>query len=99
MTCYRKYTFTFSREDGHEHVLQKLEDACEDHWWFTEPVVTGKDEGVLRASIQVAARDQWWAHRRVMELIEAATWKFKTEVPVPVWETLPPHTNRGSYRG
>lgn len=99
MTCTRRYTFSFSREDGHEHVHDKLREACERHWWYENPEVAGQEEGALLASFLVTGRDQWWAHARAMRLIIDATWALKPDIiPTPLWETLPPHTNRGSYR-
>jgi hypothetical protein len=98
MTCHRRYTFTFHVETGHQHVRRELTAACEQYWWYSEPTVRGRGLGVMQVEFQVAARDQWWAHRRAMSLAEAAVHKLKLEVPVPEWETLPPHANRGRYR-
>lgn len=100
MTCHRRYTFTFHVEAGHKHVLDELQKACEMYWWYTDPVVRGNGLGVLQAEFQVAARDQWWAHKRAMNLMEQAVYSLGLEMPVPTpeWETLPPHSNRGHYR-
>jgi hypothetical protein len=96
VTCTRRYTFTFDRDDGHEHVHDKLVEACETYWWYDEPDVSGEQ---LTVSFLVTGRDQWWAHSRAMKLIIDATWALKpADIPVPVWDNLPPHMNRGSYR-
>lgn len=97
MSCHRKYTFLFQdAPEGHDHIRQVLSQACDDHWWFSEPVVEGTDD--MLVTFQVVGRDQWWAHRRAMELIESATYRYGYEIPVPTWESLPPHTNRGYSR-
>ena len=94
MTCHRQYTFAFGGELDSEHVLHQLERACEDSWWFSGPAVFfSQEEWVV--TFHVCARDQWWAHSRAMKLMEASLYKLKVPTPVPVWETLPPHTNRG----
>lgn len=96
MTCHRRYTFTFELADGHQHILDRLNAACERYWWFCCPEVQGAALGVLQAEFQVSARDQWFAHKRAMDLMTTVAWP--SPVPVPTWETLPPHTNRGRYR-
>lgn len=96
MTCHRRYTFTFPGGAAFQQVLHRLLDACEESWWFSNPEVRGQGLGVMQVEFEVAARDQWWAHRRAMDLMERAVWP--TPVPVPIWETLAPHTNRGRYR-
>lgn len=100
MTAHRRYTFTYAGpvESGWvDRVRVKLESASNQHWWFAEPEVSTSVEG-MAFSIQVTARDQWFAHKRVMALAEDVCWVLKIPVPEPVWETLPPHTNRGRYR-
>lgn len=95
MTCHRKYTFVFEpTESGFNvtRVLGRLNEACEKKWWFNSPTVTVNEFMVV--TIQVVGRDQWWAHRRVMDLMDTVGY----DVPVPTWETLPPHTNRGYSR-
>lgn len=100
MTCHRRYTYTFRVEVGHAHVLSKLEEACDLYWWYTDPAVRGNGLGVLQVEFQVAARDQWWAHRRAHNLISEAFYGLgiDMEIPDPEWENLPPHTNRGYSR-
>lgn len=100
MTCHRRYTFTFQVEVGYDHVQRYLDQACDDYWWYSEPRVRGRGLNVLQVEFQVAARDQWWAHKRAIDLMEKAIYSLGVELPIPVpeWEPLPPHTNRGSYR-
>lgn len=77
-------------------VLGILQHACETHWWFNEPEAQGAE-----FSFTVSARDQWWAHRRAMELAERVYRGLKlgpAAIPVPLWEPLAPHTNRGRFR-
>lgn len=102
MTTHRRYTFLDeTRGEGHNRVLAILQHACEVSWWFNEPVVGGQDEGTLTFSFTVSARDQWWAHQRAMQLAERVYRGIKlgpAAIPVPLWEPLPPHTNRGRFR-
>lgn len=99
MTTHRRYTFVHSpaESDWAVRVVGKLTRAADDYWWFADPEVDlVADE--LTFSIVVTGRDQWFAHKRVMALAEDICWPLKIPVPVPVWEVLPPHTNRGRYR-
>lgn len=102
MTTHRRYTFLDERLDkGHQKVLATLQHACETHWWFNEPEVLGQDYGTLSFSFTVSGRDQWWAHRRAMGLAERVYRGLKlgpVAIPVPLWEPLAPHTNRGRFR-
>lgn len=95
MTCHRKYTFEFQATPSgfnRSRVMGKLEAACEAKWWFNSPTVEVGD--LMTVTIQVVGRDQWWAHRRVMDLMDMVGY----DVPIPTWETLPPHRNRGYSR-
>jgi hypothetical protein len=100
MTCRRKYVFTFPVEVGHAHMRTQLYKACQDHWWYSEPEVRGNGLGVLQVEFNVAARDQWWAHKRAIRLVELAFHGLGIDIPIPTpeWYPLPPHENRGSYR-
>lgn len=105
MTTHRRYTFLDEVTTGtacHPKVLAILQHACETSWWFNEPEVQGQDEGTLSFSFTVSARDQWWAHRRAMQLAErvyrGALRMGPAAVPVPLWAPLAPHTNRGRFR-
>lgn len=100
MTTHRRYTFETKLQKGHEGATRIVNQACERHWWFTEPEVT--TSGDLVISFVVRARDQWWAHRRATALaVDAAYAAGGTEkdVPFPDWVKLPPHENRGYNRG
>lgn len=103
MTCHRRYYF----EDpgtwlgGHDLVLAILQHACEACWWFNEPQVAGQGLNRLAFSFTVSARDQWWAHKRAVNLAlncYIALGKWEQDVPTPMWEPLEPHTNRGRFR-
>lgn len=101
MTTHRRYTFQHQgpwEAGGHHLVLAKLQQAVETRWWFEEPAVEGEAFNRLIFTFTVTARDRWWAHRRAMRLAEDCCYAIKMPVPEPVWEVLPPHTNRGRYR-
>ena len=106
MTTHRRYTFLDEGTLGsvantHRKVLATLQHACETSWWFNEPEVLGEEFGKLSFSFTVSARDQWWAHQRAMNLAERVYRGLKlgpAAVPVPLWEPLAPHTNRGRFR-
>jgi hypothetical protein len=103
MTTTRRYYFEHSgvMEEGHQTVLAVLQHACEAHWWYNEPTVEGQPFSRLSFAFNVSARDQWWVHRRAMKLAvdcyRALTLGAR-HVPEPMWETLPPHMNRGRHR-
>lgn len=102
MTTHRRYTFL--DESGRAEptrVLNILQHACETKWWFNEPEVQSMEGGGLQFGFTVSARDQWWAHRRAITLAERVYRGLKlgpAAVPVPLWEPLAPHTNRGRFR-
>jgi hypothetical protein len=103
MTTHRRYTFLDDRTDppGHAKVLGILQHACERHWWFNEPEVQGKEFERLSFSFTVSARDQWFAHKRAMDLAERVYRGLglgPSYVPIPLWEPLAPHDNRGRFR-
>lgn len=102
MTTHRRYTFLDeTNTSGHVKVLGILQHACETHWWFNEPEVTGKDFELLSFSFTVSGRDQWFAHKRAMDLAERVYRGLKLgpgAIPIPLWEGLAPHTNRGRFR-
>ena len=104
MTSHRRYLFSYpDRWDkgGHQKVRLVLERACEHRWWYSDPKVMGEPFNLLQFSFTVAARDQWWAHRRALGLARDCFYAVglgENDVPLPEWETLPPHTNRGRWR-
>ena len=100
MTCHRRFTFTFPVEVGHDHVRTKLMEACGEYWWYSEPRVRGVGLGVLQVEFEVAARDQWFAYKRAVDLMEQAWYGLGIDLPVPTpeWVPLPPHENRGHQR-
>ena len=100
MTTHRRYSFDMKNPEGHEEVLRILLHNCEAFWWFNDPEVSGKEYGVLAFSFTVSGRDQWFAHRRAMDLAIHCFRAIGVPVkdsPAPVWEPLAPHNNRG-YR-
>lgn len=102
MTTHRRYYFTYPGAwEGGRHLKVKaiLETACMRHWWFTDPLVEGEPFNRMLFSFTVQARDQWFCHRRAMGLAERVCRVIKMKpVPEPMWEVLPPHTNRGQLR-
>lgn len=103
MTTHRRYTFLDERQDVscHDQVLNILQHACEQVWWYNEPEVMGQEFGRMSFSFTVSGRDQWWAHKRAMDLAERVYRGLKLSpaaIPVPLWEPLAPHTNRGRFR-
>lgn len=103
MTTHRRYAFHHpqAQSEGHEAVRRVLEDACERHWWYREPEVTGLPFGRLSFAFTVSGRDQWWAHHRALKLATDVYYTLgmtEREVPEPDWEPLAPHTNRGYSR-
>lgn len=104
MTCRRRYTFTYPgawERGGYSRILDQLQKACDQHWWFTFPTVSGEEVGGLVFGFTVAGRDKWWVHHRAMELAVDCFYTVglnESSVPFPEWEKLAPHTNRGRYR-
>lgn len=103
MTCHRRYYFEHPGEwgSGHETILRTLQHACEVFWWFNEPVVEGQAFQRLSFSFTVSGRDQWAVHQRATRLaVECyrAINLSPTQVPIPMWEALEPHMNRGRWR-
>jgi hypothetical protein len=97
VTCHRRYTFTVLASDlASSSILEAMYLWCDRHWWFNSPEVEEPANQTLEVSFDVSARDQWWAHRRAMDMMEQVLWP--QPVPTPIWDTLPPHTNRGRYR-
>jgi hypothetical protein len=103
LTTHRRYSFLYPDQmlEGHEVVLQILQVACEQFWWYQDPHVEGLPFGRLGFSFTVSARDRWWAHRRALKLAQDCTYAIgllDKDVPYPDWESLAPHTNRGLQR-
>jgi hypothetical protein len=100
VTSHRRYHFECPRSQEVERVAVFLERRCEQFWWFTESYVDAEDPG-LNFGFTVHARDQWWCHRRAVGLASEVYELLHLSpalLPVPLWETLAPHTNRGRYR-
>ncbi len=96
MTTHRRYQFTTALTKGHVEATTFIWDQVIRHWWFKDPLVS--PEGLLEFSFTVSARDQWWAHQRALGLATGAVYAaggLDKDVPLPTWEKLPPHTNRG----
>lgn len=106
MTTHRRYYFEYPDEwigmsTAWTNVAKTLDHFCKVNWWFTDPTVEGQPFSRLAFSFTVSARDQWWCHRRAMELATSVFHRInvgETQIPVPTWESLAPHTNRGRYR-
>jgi hypothetical protein len=103
VTTHRRYFFQHPGEysGGHSKIKALLQHMCEKHWWYNDPEVTGEPFNRLTFSFEVCGRDQWWCHKRAMGLatkVYDSLGMLETKVPVPFWETLPAHENRGRYR-
>jgi hypothetical protein len=104
MTTHRRYYFNPPGEwtrGGHQRILEVLQRACETRWWFQEPEVQGEPFGRLSFGFTVSGRDQWWCHQRAMDLATDCFYTIGLRepiIPVPLWEPLEPHNNRGRYR-
>ncbi len=104
MTTHRRYYFNPPGEwthGGHQRILEVLQQACERYWWFKEPEVQGEPFGRLSFGFTSSGRDQWWCHERAMRLATDCFYAIGLRepiIPVPLWEPLAPHTNRGRYR-
>jgi hypothetical protein len=98
VTTHRRYYFEVPRDEGHQRALELLQHACQTRWWFNEPEVSGAGFEILAFAFTVSARDQWWAHSRAMDLAVSvckAVGVGSKDMPVPIWEPLAPHSNRG----
>jgi hypothetical protein len=105
MPTTRRYYFehpgAWDREDGYQVAAEVLAHQCERRWWYNEPVVQGQPFGRLAFAFTVTGEDAWQAHKRAMGVACAIYRRLglaARDVPVPVWETLAPHTNRGRFR-
>jgi len=104
MTTHRRYVYEYPKPwtaGNYDLVRGTLQHACEKHWWYNEPEVSGEPFGRLVFAFTVSARDQWWAHKRAMKLAVDCFYTVgltEKDVPQPMWESLEPHTNRGRYR-
>ena len=105
MTTHRRYYFVhdgpWAVEGGHETVLQELVDQCNRNWWYNNPEVHGQALGILEFRFTVSGEDQWRVHRRAMGLAETIYRRCgmtPEAIPTPMWEPLPPHSNRGYSR-
>lgn len=104
MTTWRRYSFEWPgawKRGRYDHMRRRLKQVSESFWWYEDAQLEGEPFGALSVVFTVAARDQWWANRRAYVLAEAvfseAGISLK-KIPVPSWEKLEPHTNRGRYR-
>lgn len=104
MTTHRRYAFTYPKpwdRGGHDKVQLVLDRACEARWWFKDPKVTGAPFNRLQFEFTASGRDQWWCHRRALDLARDCFYAVglrEPDVPLPEWEPLEPHSNRGRYR-
>lgn len=97
MTCTRRYTFLFEpveRGFNLDHVFEVMDTWRENYWWYANTEATVDTDGRMLVEFDVTGRDQWWAHKRAMTLMDHVGY----DVPVPTWIALPPHTNRGYSR-
>jgi hypothetical protein len=96
MTCHRRYYFELPGEwtsGGHDKLLEFLQHRCESKWWFNEPLVEGAPFDRLAFSYTVSGRDQWFTHKRAMNLAVDCMYVIgmrEHHTPEPIWETLGP---------
>jgi len=103
VTTHRRYAFQHPGEwrEGHGKVLEVLERACEQYWWYRDPEVSGLPFRRLAFAFTVSGRDRWWSHHRAMKLATDVYYVLgmnENSVPEPEWEPLAPHTKRGRWR-
>lgn len=105
MPTHRRYYFIhngpWTVPDGHRIVLDELTRQCIRNWWYNNPEIMGEPLGLLEFRVNVSGEDQWRVHKRAMALAETCYHLCglgPDQVPVPVWEPLPPHMNRGFSR-
>lgn len=103
MTTHRRYYFTHEGQwpQEYEKLRDELGRQCARNWWYNNPEVLGEALGVLEWRVTVSGEDQWRVHKRAIALartLYAVSGLRPESIPVPVWETLPPHTNRGYSR-
>lgn len=105
MTTHRRYYFVHDGRwevpDGWGLILDELTRQCERNWWYNNPQVLGEPLGLLEFRFTASGEDQWRAHKRAMALAETCyriCGLGLSEVPEPIWEPLPPHSNRGYSR-
>ena len=79
-------------------MFEILAKGCEEHVWYSEPEVGGAEFERMAFSFTVTAPDRWWCHRLALRLADRACFWMGMPVPVPEWEALAPHTNRGYGR-
>jgi hypothetical protein len=97
MTAHRQYHFDLTGSQDVEAIQAHLKARCEQFWWYTDPYVQTQDPGI-GFGFTVAARDQWWCHRRAIFLATEVCEVLRLSLgsmSVPVWTALAPHTNRG----
>lgn len=91
----------WTQEGGHDAVRRVLDFLCDKYWWYEAGEVRGEALGLMQFSFRVTGEEQWRAHKRAM-ILAACVYRnlglHRRDVPVPLWRTLPPHTNRGRYR-
>lgn len=103
MTTHRRYYFPHEgRWPGpYEPLREELARQCTRNWWYNDPEVLGEALGLLEWRVTVSGEDQWRVHKRAIGLSRTlyAVCKLPlAAIPTPVWETLPPHGNRGYSR-
>lgn len=105
----RRYTWEYRPEVS--STAQKLSDQVADvlgefceSWpqFYSDAEVDGWGFGVVRFSLTVYSRDQWWVGRRALRVLSAV--RVFTKIPVTQINLvsvnrLPPHDHRGrAYR-
>lgn len=105
MPTHRRYYFVHEGPwrvpEGWDRIRDELETQCTRNWWYNNPEVLGEPLGLMEFRFTASGEDQWKAHKRAMALAVTCYHLCglgPDQVPVPIWETLEPHTNRGFSR-
>jgi hypothetical protein len=103
VTSHRRYYFSHEGKwpSSYEPLWEELQRQCTRNWWYNDPEVHGEALGVLEWRVTVSGEDQWRAHKRAIGLartLYAVSRVPMDKIPTPIWETLPPHENRGYNR-
>lgn len=103
MTTHRRYYFVHEGPwpGDYEKTREELGRQCARNWWYNNAEILGEALGLFELRVTVSGEDQWRVHKRAMALVVTVYAINQLEyraVPVPYWEPLEPHTNRGYSR-
>ena len=105
MTTTRLFSFEhpgkWTDPEAYAKARRVLRAAQADSWWYREAQVQGDPYERLVLLLVVSGRDQWWCYHRARKFAVDCYYAMgltEADVPMPTWEPLEPHTNRGRYR-